>query len=881
MSLEAGARIGPYEVVCALGQGGMGEVYRGRDSRLGRDVAIKTLPAAFARDPERNARFAREAQLLAALNHSHIAGIYGVEEDGTSRFLILEFIDGVSLAEQLAHGPLSRDEAVTIARQIADALEAAHEKGIIHRDLKPANIMLTADGQAKVLDFGLARTETATDSSVSAMNSPTLTAAATAAGVILGTAAYMAPEQAKGKAVDKRVDIWAFGVVLFEMLTGARPFGGDTLGETVAAIIKDPPAWNLVPDDLTPSLRVLLERTLQKDPRQRLRDIGEARLALDQIATSPAPIATPTAAPKGIWREAVPWAVAAVSIAAAIAMGLRSTNVASPELPPLTFSISTSPDPLERTAVPAISPDGRHLAFVRNGALWVRDLDKLEAGQLTGTDGAQHPFWSPDSRQIAYLQANAAWRVGIEGAPPVRVAGYRFPISGRTPGGVWLADDTLVFAPAAEGTGLFSVAPAGGDFSALLTPESSVESDFHRPSLLPDGRSLLFVVDHFRGGPDTIGVLANGARTNVLTIEGGVLDSPVYSPTGHILFQRETGSPGIWAVPFDVSTLAVTGTPFLVAAEGSFPTIATTGTLIYCEKSVTGLTTLSWLDLESAQVTPATTGRFPSLVYPRLSPSGRYVAAGVYEPSEGSAVIVVDLHRDTHIRLAADLGTSFGTWPVWAGERMVVYSRLLNGAYQLVGRPVDGSAGEVVLTAGIQATIAAGRLVFARGANGKFDLFHMASRHAGANSGPPQGLEESPAGEMGPALSPDGTLLAYSLGNQGDTEVILRTYPAAAQRWQVSSGGGAMPVWSPRGDALYYRTVSGALMRVDVRRTPTVTLGTPREVRRPSRLITRVGYDVSPDGKRLLMVDEGAGDVQRGTSVTVAQNWFASFKRSR
>jgi serine/threonine-protein kinase len=880
MPLESGTRIGPYEVVCALGQGGMGEVYRGRDSRLGRDVAIKTLPALFARDPERNARFAREAQLLAALNHPHIGGIYGVEEDGTGTFLILEFIEGVSLADRLGHGPLARDEAVTIARQIADALEAAHEKGIIHRDLKPGNIMLTADGQAKVLDFGLARADTGTDSSVSAMNSPTLTAAATAAGVILGTAAYMAPEQAKGKAVDKRGDIWAFGVVLFEMLTGARPFGGETIGETIAAIIKDPPRWNLLPDDLSPPLRVLLERTLQKDPRQRLRDIGEARLALDQIAASPASVAMlPPRAPKRIWREAVPWAVAAVSIVVAIAMARRATNVASPGLPPLTYTISTSPEPLERTALPVISPDGRHLAFVRNGALWVRALDKLEARQLTGTAGAQHPFWSPDSRQIAYLQANAVWRVGIEGAPPVRVAGYRFPISGRTPGGVWLADDTLIFAPSAGGTGLFSVPAAGGEFSMSLAPETKVEGDFHRPSLLPDGRSLIFAVDHISAGTDTIGVLANGTRKNVLTIKGEVLDSPVYSPTGHILFHRENSSPGIWAVPFDLSTLESTGPPFLVAAQGSYPSIASTGTLIFCENSVTGLATLSWLDLESAQITPVTSGRFASLTYPRLSPSGRYVAAGMHVPGEGQAVIVIDLQRDTHIRFAPDVSHGAVPQPEWAGERMVVYPRTLNGASQLIGRPADGSAGEVVVGRGMMPTIAAGRLVFARGGNGNTDLFHMAWPDAGADPGTPQRLEESPASEVQPALSPDGTLLAYALGNQGDTEVILRTYPAASERWQVSSGGGTAPVWSPRGDALYYRTVSGAVMRVDVRRTPTVTLGTPREVRRPSRLVARVGYDVSPDGKRLLMVDEATGGEQRGTSVTVAQNWFAAFKK--
>ena len=528
--------------------------------------------------------------------------------------------------------------------------------------------------------------------------------------------------------------------------------------------------------------------------------------------------------------------------------------------------------------MPAISPDGRHLAFVRNGALWVRALDSSRRGSSPAPTGAQHPFWSPDSRQLAYLQANAVWRVGIEGAAPVRVAGYRFPISGRTPGGVWLADNTLVFAPAAGGTGLFSVSLAGGEFSTFLTPETNVEADFHRPSLLPDGRSLMFAVDHVGTGSDTIGVLANGTRKNVLTIKGESTRLPgVFSDRSHPLstgdrFARHLGR------PFRLVETRGNGNAVSRRGRGFISLDRHHRHFDLLREQRHGPRDPVLAGSRSAQVTSATTGRFPSLVHPRLSPSGRYVAAGIHGPAEGQAVIVVDLQRDTHIRLAADVRTAAGPWPVWAGDRMVVYTRMLNGL-QLIGRPADGSVGEVVLTRGMQPTIAAGRLVFARGANGSLDLFHMASPQAGADPGTPQGLEESPAGEMGPALSPDGTLLAYSLGNQGDTEVILRTYPAATERWQVSSGGGALAVWSPRGDALYYRKVSGALMRVDVRRTPTVTLGTPREVRRPSRLITRVGYDVSPDGKRLLMVDEMTGDEQRGTSVTVAQNWFASFKK--
>jgi serine/threonine-protein kinase len=862
----------------------MGEVYQARDTRLHRDVALKMLPTSVAANPDRLARFEREAQILAALNHPNIAAIYGVEEQHGTAALVLELVEGPTLADRISQGPMPLDEAVTVALQIAEALEAAHEQGIVHRDLKPANIKLRSDGTVKVLDFGLAKTVIASAEStapaVNAADSPTLTAAGTAVGVVLGTAFYMAPEQARGRAVDRRADIWAFGVVLFEMLTRRRPFGGDTVSETLAAVIKDPPAWSGLPRGLPVRLQELLRRTLEKDPRRRLRDIGDARLVLEELkAGRSATSDERTDASTSRWRPALPWMLAAAATLVAVMLGIRAFSRPNPpDLPTLKYTVPIS-ESLERTGLPAISPDGRHIAFVRSGAVWIRSLDQVDARQLTGPTGAQFPFWSPDSRQVAYLTANALWRIALDGSQPVRIAGYTFTKGGRTPGGVWLADDTIVFAPSATGSGLLSVPSQGGEFVDFYERDPDVEGDFHRPAVLPDGRSLVFVVDRLDTGADTIGVLSNGTRKDILRIKGELLDSPCYSPTGHLLYHRETTTPGVWALPFSLSRLEATGPPFLVAPHASYPSVATSDLLIYAENSVSGLTTLAWVDVRTGAASRAFNEEFPEMTAPALSPDGTRVAAVVPSPDQGVVVIVADLQRHTHIRLGDRVDTL--SRPTWRDDRTVIYGRSQGRRQVIVMRAADGSGPETILADGMQPRFAAGRVLYTKlGPGTAGDLFHLLLP-PDAPPGPPEMLQQRREHEWEPALSPDGTLLAYSFGDVGQSEVNLQTYPKQTGQWQVSSAGGGNAVWSPHGDAIYYREPQGQIMRVAVRATPTVTLGAPTLVARPSNLIARVGFDVSADGSRLLMVEEVAPEAQRAAAVAVVQNWLAEFGQAR
>ena len=877
MPLIPGSRLGPYEILGLLGEGGMGQVYRARDTQLDRDVAIKILPELFAADPDRVMRFEREAKALAALNHPNIAQIHGVERSGTTRALVMELVEGEDLAQQIARGPVPIDQAVGIARQMAAGLEGAHEAGLVHRDLKPANVKVRDDGTVKVLDFGLAKAldSAGTHLPQNVADSPTLTSPAlTQAGVLLGTAAYMAPEQARGRAVDKRADIWAFGCVLYELVTGQNAFAGETVTDTLSAIITRSPDLGLLPAGTPAAVRRLIERCLERDPKRRLRDIGEARIALEAVGESTGPSAGPLAtAPR--WRTALPWSLAALAIL--MAVGVMASRAAAPgrvELPPLTVRLALPGLALARNTLPSLSPDGRRIAYVANGGLWTRDLDRLEPRQVTGVDAPRFPFWSPDGRQIAYVHDGALWRVPAEGGRAVMVAAVRFNLGARTPGGVWRPDGTIVFTSAAGGSGLLAVSDEGGEMRTLHAQDSAIESDFHRPSLLPDGDSLLFAVDRLEGGSNTIGVLSRGERKDVLTLDGEVVEGPVYSPTGHILYTRETTAPGIWAVPFSLTRMETTGAPFLVVAGASWPAVTPDGTLVYADLATGGLMQLAWVDPEGAR-TPAFPGTFPRVLSPRLSPDGHRLAAVVLTDSNQSEVTLFDLRRQT--RAVLERGPGIPSRLAWLGNDRLVLTSGGNGPQAtVVVRQVDGAARDEIGRGVRPDGSRDGRaLVFVALTPGNYtDLWHRVGDTV-------QVLLGTRYAEDEPALSPDATLLAYISNETGQEEVFLQGYPEAGAKIQVSSGGGRYPRWSPTGDRIYYRDgTAGAdgttgVLQVSVDRRSGLTLGSPRAVTIPGGIETYPGgFDIAPDGARLIVVQSAGGGTD--PSLVVMQNWAAS-----
>jgi Tol biopolymer transport system component len=851
----------------------MGEVYRGRDMQLDRDVAIKFLPDLFAADPDRLTRFEREAKALAMLNHPNIAQIYGVETSGAVRALVMELVDGEDLAQITARGPVPLVDAVAIARQVAEALEAAHEAGIVHRDLKPANIRVRPDGAVKVLDFGLAKAAEDGGGSHENANSPTFTSPAlTRMGVILGTAAYMAPEQARGRPVDKRADIWAFGCVLYEMLTGRSAFAEETVTDTIAAVMTRTPDLNVLPAATPAALRRLLERCLERDPRKRLRDIGEARIAFERLAGDPpgAEAAGATGTPR--WRAVLPWALAALAIVAAAAIALRPRAQPVEPLPALTYRLAIPGLSLSRSTIPALSPDGRRIAYVAKRALWVRDLDQLEPRQVTGVEDPQFPFWSPDGRQIAYVHGGALWRIPVEGGRPVQIATMGFNMGARTPGGVWRRDGSIVFAASGAGTGLYTVAEQGGEMRTLLERDPATESDFHRPSPLPDGEGILFVIDRSDRGADSIGVLVRGERKTVLTLQGEALDSPVYSPTGHILYHRETTAPGVWAVRFSLERLEIIGDPFLVVAGGSWPGVTRNGTLVYADTDLTGSMQLSWVDARG-QSTSAFAETFRAINSVRLSPAGDRVAAVVRSEVSDRLVTIFDLRRQT-TSVIERLGGPRADLSWWGNDRVVI-ARDERPQARLFVRRVDGTPGGDVEGGGALPDGArdGSALVFVRLLPGSGpDLWHLVGNA-------PAQLLATPHDDSQPALSPDATLLAYMSNETGQNEVYLRPYPGDGPRVQVSSGGGQMPRWSPTGDRIYYRAgMVGAdgttgVMTVTVDRRQDLTLGRPQPVPIPHGIETYpAGFEPAPDG-RLLVVRGVSGGAD--PSLVVMQGWAA------
>ena len=842
MTLAAGDRLGPYTITSALGRGGMGEVFRARDARLNRDVAIKVLPQEFANDPDRLARFEREAQVLASLNHPNIAHVHGLEEGNGVRGLVMELVEGRTLADVIkaagARG-IPVGDALPLARQIAEALDVAHEKGIVHRDLKPANIVVTFDGTVKVLDFGLAKAMAAADTATAAdvMNSPTYTGRLTEVGVILGTAAYMAPEQAKGLAVDRRADIWAFGAVLFEMLSGRRAFDGDTSIDIVASVVTKEPAWNQLPAGIPESVMHVLHRCLEKDPKRRMRDIGDARAELE-VASPSAPVSQVTKAPPATTRRA--WLPIGITIglAAGMVVGRQLLAPKPPAPSPVRFEIV-----VKDITLPVISPDGAKLVLTSPKGLLVRDLDSMDVKELPGTEGARTPFWSNDSSAIVYGARGSLWRVmAAGGAPSLLVSRLPTESWDQDAGGAFTSDGGLVFTNGASA--VMRVPAAGGEATTLVDMDPAEDLHFHNVSGLPDDRGFLFVT-HRKPGYDTIELFAGGKRQRLLRIEGALLTYPVYSPSGHILYTRSTTSPGLWAVPFSLSSLSITGEPFLVDARASNASISRTMRLAYLPRTGLAPSRLTWVDRTGKEV-----GRVEELRvidrYVALSPDGARVAFA--ERTDDKLDIWTHTFKTgEHRRLTAD---GFARWPVWTPDgRSVFYTSIPpTGTPTIKRAAADGSGSLGDVGPGREHGVSRdGRfLTYVR----DIDLYYRPLQ--GGDELP---LVKNPLRKHFPLLSPDGRFLLY-------LEREPKAFTPIAHVKPFPTGGSPVPLgfatlnyaWSADGKKIYY-TVPPDVFEVDVQTTPSIRAGIPRKLFSLRPLGTGgapPSFDVTPDGQRFL-----------------------------
>jgi serine/threonine protein kinase/Tol biopolymer transport system component len=896
------ARIGPYEIVAAIGAGGMGEVFRARDTKLNRDVAIKVLPAAFADDPERLARFTREAQTLASLNHPNIAAIYGIEEipavDGASagsRALVMELVDGEDLSAHIARGPIPIAEALPIARQIAEALEAAHEQGIVHRDLKPANVKVRADGTVKVLDFGLAKAMdpgAASSSNPNVSHSPTLTHQGTSTGIIIGTAAYMSPEQAKGKMVDRRTDIWAFGVVLYEMLTGKRAFKGDDVSETLASVLKDTLSMDALPADTPPRLERLIARCLDRDLKTRLRDIGEARIEIARIeAGTPDPTATTTDASGAIasrQRERLAWSVAVVATlacVAALAAFLRPRE--SPAAPQrIQFSVPTEAQTAYGSLnVPQISPDGRLLAFTgeaTTGAahvIWVRPMDALEARALAGTEGAERLFWSPDSRSIGYQVGNKILRIGAEsGAPQSLCELPDFRSAAWTRSGTIL----MTTAAAVAGRHLYRVPERGGaPVEVTLPGTEGLAGSYMWPVPLPGGRHFLYLGWNLtvKDRGLYVGSLDGGAPVRLMQTESMAL----YADPGFLLFSQ-AGT--LLAQRFDAKALRLVGEPVRLADDVATEpltgraafSVSENGTLVYrASGGASGQSELSWFD-RAGKVT-GTVGE-PNKYYKlRLSPDDRRVAT-VWGDLRAMRLSVLDLGNGVSSPVTEEQSTLLS--PVWSPDGQdLAYEA---GADRQFVRQRIGSQTRERLFESKHTW----KLLDDWSPDGHFLLFHLfipASLFAAkvGDSADARLLLTAPVDVGAARFSPDGKWVAYQVTESGALQVWVASFPAFDQRRRISPAGGRQPLWSPNGQELFYLTPTGMLMRVSVDRNTkgAIEFKAPTELfQSPLSVATLVTdqYAVSNDGQRFLFIRPRAS-TGASPPLTVVVNWAAELAK--
>jgi len=877
-----GRTLSHFEITAKLGEGGMGVVYRATDSKLGREVAIKVLPEAVASDPERLARFDREARVLAALDHSNIAAIYGLEEAEGRKLLVMQLAEGETLAERITRGPIPVDEAIPIALQIAEALETAHEKGIVHRDLKPANVKVTQDGQVKVLDFGLAKAlepEPDSESKQLLTQSPTLTAQMTGAGVLLGTAAYMAPEQARGKPVDTRADVWAFGVLLYEMLTGSHPFQDEDISLTLAAVMTSEPDLGQLPREVSPSLGAFLGRCLEKDPKERVQAMGDMRLALEGVFEGGAGHGTSPDVP---WhRAALPWliAVSATIVAIAVIVSERwaRTDTAALPRPQRRFTIESA----EGTTLPqglgpaiALSPDGETVVYAAESEagrqLYRRSLAHFDATPIRGTEGALMPFFSPDGKWVAFGNDTLTEikRVPLSG-------GEAFTVCSQCADGHWGDDGSIVFD--LDNVSLSRVPEIGGEPEVLVEPMPELGIvKVGRPSLLPGGTAVLFDINPFECGG--VGVVSLESQKLIVITDNGT--DPFYSPTGHILFARERT---LFAVPFDLASFELTGreTPVLsgvrVENGGTVQAaLSRNGVLVYAAPGDEIGTQLVWVDRSSGQIERVLEeGRF--FRAPRVSPDGRQIAVQIN--AGGSCDLW--LREAGTLRPLTDTGQASN--PIWTPDgRFVTFSSRSRGSFAIQSIPSDG-AGEArtLLVSNLPIvpeawSSDATQLIF-REISSTPDLFVTDMREPGSK----RAYVASDFSEHSATLSPSGEWVAYISDQIGSEEVYVRPFPGPGPERRVSRRGGEAPSWGRDDSELVFRSsdedsVLIASLRLDL----TEVVVEERALFDAEPYWNPPGsasYDIHPQGQRLLMLNQRDPDATR-SRLRVVENWFLDLR---
>jgi eukaryotic-like serine/threonine-protein kinase len=880
-----GKTLGNFEITGSLGKGGMGEVYRAHDAKLNRDVALKVLPSQFANDAERMGRLKREAQLLVSLNHTNIAAIYGLEESGGVCALIMELAEGPTLAERILKGPTSLDEALCIARQIAEALEAAHEKGIIHLDLKPANIKITPEGAVKVLGFGLAKAFEEEAPDLEAWE-----------GVFLGTPAYMAPERARGSGADKRCDIWSFGVVLFEMLAGKQLFASETVCNTFVAVLRADVNWKLLPANTPASIRMLLRRCLIKDRNQRLRDIGDARIIIEDYISNPSEaLVLETAAVAGghKLRERLTWGIVIILVAALAVLGVVYYRKISEPRQITRFEYTLPEDQQFSTGGEpflAISPDGRQFAFTTNKGLFVRSLDKWDAQCIVEPNGnPSNPFFSHDGKWVGYSSAleNKLKKVSVKGGAPIALCDVRAFSRAH-----WTADDAIIYGE--YGKGLMRISANGGNPEVLFKPDDPY---FYHPRLLPDGKSLRFTISPY---PYSILTRLTGSPEGKIIIPQG--DRAFYLPTGHLVYGLENK---LYAVSFDPSKLTTSGASIPIV-EGVFRTnvngapqydVSPSSTLIYASTTAVDAApkrTLVWVNRvgmeEPLNIPPNHYGEDSSS--PKISPDGTRVALTI-NTGGNMDIWIWDLVRKKLTRLTDDLGED--GWPLWTPDsQRIIYRSSNDGMHYAINRKATDGSGEVEKLGsppnfpGPFCFIRDGKalLLWEGSLSPQQTDIVMLSIEGGFARKPL--LSDGSYFEQHPQISPDGRWLAYASNESGQNEAYVVPFPEVKRsKFMVSINGGNGPLWSPDGREIFYRN-GDSVMAVAVETDPIFKPGLPKMLFKGKYYSKNWGsailsmWDINPKDKRFLMMKEEASKASAATGprkINVVLNWFEELKQ--